>query len=136
MNADEIEIVLRLLTGHWPNPPLGDDEAIVWTRTLRPCGFDEACDVVDSLAATGRAFRPPDGEFTSAYRHLVSRRPAPEPHPEIEGERGPCGHSPSAVACRATVERWMPVIRRQLAQASGPLAASLRPPTQPERTDP
>ena len=136
MNVDEIQIILRLITGHWPSPPLSDDEMNVWTHTLLPLNFDATCDVLDLISTAGRTFRPNDGEFMAEYKmHLKIHPPkitSAEP-PQLGGPRSFCGHSLNVVACPEAVEFWVTKCREQIKELVGPLAKGFRMPQPTER---
>lgn len=127
MNVDEAQIVTRLILGYWPTPEMGDDELIIWSRHLAPLDFGDACEVTEMIATAGRAFRPNAGEFVAEYRQKTLRPKGfpSDPTPALDGPRAECGHSLNAYACDATTKYWMAECRRQLAEATGPLARSL-----------
>lgn len=116
MNADDVTDVLRLLAGHWPNPALGEDEVRVWTRTLAQREMATSVRVIDMLAATGRQWRPTDGEFLAEYRHALPRS-AP-----IDRETAP--ELPVTTEKRSR-EEWRDLIKKQLASANGPMVHPL-----------
>ncbi len=77
MTRDEIEIVMRLLCGHWPMPEMGEDETTVWARTLLPLDLETVVEAVDGLSESGMHFRPTDGEVLARYREMLClRKPA------------------------------------------------------------
>ncbi len=73
MNVDEIEIVQRLIIGHWPQPPMTPEEQLQWARTLGRYGYEDAVDVLDMIAEAGAKWRPTDGEFVAEYRTRTER---------------------------------------------------------------
>ena len=136
MNAQEFELTLRLIAGHWPTPEMGEDEIIVWRRTLLPLPCEDACTVIDMMSRNGPKWRPTDGEFVAEYRQRTARpKSFPEVTslrtPQLDGPRNACGHSLNAVACVETVNSYLAQCRETLASSQGPLARSFRLPSQP-----
>ncbi len=81
MTPAEVQQLLRLVCGYWPNPVMTDDEIRVWTRTLAQCSDAQlAAKTVDGLALSGRDFRPTAGRFAGEY-HASQR--APSDFPEL-----------------------------------------------------
>lgn len=111
--------VLRFLSGHWPNPPMGDDEIRVWTMTLAPLDLHCATETIDLISQAGRTWRPNDGEFLAAYRIQRARGPKLPPIAKPDLPQLP------VTTESKTPEEWMTKIRSQLRHADGPLKDDL-----------
>jgi hypothetical protein len=117
MQENEIEFVLRLLSGYWPSPALSQDEIDVWMRQLAQCeDVQLATQIIDGLARTGRDFRPNAGQFAAEY---TARRP-----------RFPRVGSEAVAALEVTTEdktpeEWMADAREKLRVSDGPLVKDL-----------
>ena len=139
MTRDEAEIVLRLVTAYWPVPEMGDDEIDVWARTLAGLEFEDASDVAELIASSGRDRRPGAGEFMAEYRARTARPKRWTGEPVAALDRGEtraaigtggwhrtCNHPGNAVACRETAMGALAECRRILTESTGPLAKTFR----------
>jgi hypothetical protein len=108
VSPDDVMDAMRLLAGHWPSPELGEDEVAVWMRTLSACELSTATEVIDGLAASGRAWRPTDGEFLATYRQRMSR-PKPTQPALMEPKASPESVSRNLEKSRQVLG---PVVRR------------------------
>lgn len=72
MTREEIELALRVLAGHWPQPEIGEDEVIVWTNMLWPLDYATTVQAVERVARSGRLhWRPTASEIYGEYKDLV-----------------------------------------------------------------
>lgn len=124
MDTEEVDMLIRFVAGSWPTPDLSDDEIKVWMKALLPLDFEGAAETLDLISKSGERFRPTAGQLVAEYRRRAS---VPKSHvPELEpyAGRAECGHSLNQVACRETVDYWVGVIRKQLAESKGPMVKS------------
>lgn len=132
MIREELPIIERLLIGYWPNPAPSDDELAVWERSLFPCDFDTACEVIEAIAATGKQYRPNPGEFIAAYRQRRARPGVYSPEAvavaQLEEHTYEPGSHPARVAAVKTVPEKVAILREQIAALpkNSPLKAAFK----------